>query len=227
MTLQTNVKRSRRPTLPPLNVPANTPLPSNLAPVLGEMVYVQITGGKIVYAVTERILRTQRDAQVYLREFGVTPDTCPPQRRVFSHDEFTFNMSHTLEEIFGDEPIKHSQLVDDMLPKLKAQKLMSVTTSHERNAASQVSSSSTKAAPDRTHYPSIAAALKANPTAVVDPSAVSFKASVVPLKEICQKLGMEPRVARSKLRKALPGNSKQRWEWSADEARNIMKVLTS
>ena len=44
---------------------------------------------------------------------------------------------------------------------------------------------------------------------------------VVVLKELCRRLDMNPRTARIKLRRLFPGNEKQRWEWTPEEAKKI------
>jgi hypothetical protein len=182
-------------------------------------VYIKVTGG-FVFAVTQRIMKTKEDAQAYLREFGVTPDNAPSTRCQFTLGEFSYLLSHTLEEIFGDDELKPSQLVADMLPSLGVSKNMTPTV------APAVSAKSGKPLKTRAdlhqaykdaHQPTL--------PGVNEAPVVTFRGDTVPLKEICQKLNMEPRAARQKLRKMMPDNGKQRWEWSPEEAAKIMGLL--
>lgn len=186
-------------------------------------VYIQIQGGDTVFAITRRILPNQQDAAAYLTEFGVTEENCPTTRRTFTFNDLSLTLSHTLEEIFSDDQLKHSQLVEDMLPTIKASKHMTPTT---HTATPVKAPSKTRADLHKAYADAHTPAPNTDTSGVKGPQA-TFKGDVVPLKEICQILKMEPRTARSKLRKAITDNGKQRWEWPAAEAQKIMGILSS
>lgn len=176
-------------------------------------IFIQIDGGA-VYSSTKRVLASKADARAYLTEFGVTVDSVPTTRRSFCFDGFSFQLSDPLEDIFdGDETKPDAQLVLDMCAIHTTKHTSSTSPSKPVPAATIASLGTAPRAPTPTP--------QQMSLALDQP----FKGPVVPLKEICQQLAMEPRVARAKLRKKLPENGKQRWQWDAAEAANIRAIL--
>lgn len=161
------------------------------------MIYVKVFGGKSVKKVLERTFATAKDARQYLLEMGVPPET---RSRGFSIGYKDFTLSHPCEDIMAHDDLPDNAMSSSMSSFLNGRRTEPVMPT-------------TKSSPPTEGRPTEAS------------TKPSTGGKLVCLKEICRQLDIDPRAARSKLRRANPQNNKQRWEWPESEVDSIKAIL--
>lgn len=178
---------------------------------------VKITGGQPMYRVIERLFSRTADAKSYLKEMGVTlkssqGDEASP--KCFKHKGFTYILSHPLPEILDtsdDIELPDTDMVRDLRERNMGPKLSANRNSPGRSTPSPTTDDAS---------PGAAAGFKSSRPS---PSK-SSSSNTVNLKQLCQKLKLDPSKARQKLRKKF-GAQGGRYEWTPEEAVEIEKVL--